>query len=49
MAERWVGLSSWHEAQASKPAEFKHISKRRKEKLKRIPLVMANEHGRARP
>lgn len=33
--------------QASKPAEFKHISKWREKKLKRIPSVMANETGSA--
>jgi len=29
------------------PAELKHINKRRKKKLKRIPLVISNEAGRA--
>ncbi|CAN1358961.1 hypothetical protein LINPERPRIM_LOCUS44472, partial [Linum perenne] len=31
--------------QAGTPAEFKHINKRRKRKLTRIPLVTASEPG----
>ena len=33
--------------QVKLPAEFKHINKRRKKKLTRIPLVRATEQGRA--
>ena len=34
-------------SQMRDPAELKHISKRREEKPTRMPLVMANEEGRA--